>query len=315
MLSDVAIFLVSLVALLLASDSLVEAVIELAKKLQVSTMVIGLTVVSIGTSLPELSSSIIAAYQGHPAIAMGNVLGSNICNIALILGLPGLFVVIRTGRGVLHREGAFMLAITFLFWFLAIQQKAFDALTGVLFLALFFVFILLVFRGAKKEQLGAQAAEVGREPSHGVFQVPAPLRILGAFIILLVSSDFLVSSTVAIAAYLNVSESIIALTLIAFGTSVPELSVSFSAARKKEGDILIGNILGSNISNILLVIGISALIVPVPVESAMLVLDFPAVAFLSVMLVYFLYSEKGITRSRALLFLACYGGVVVRGFL
>ncbi|MCL4135172.1 UNVERIFIED_CONTAM: hypothetical protein GTU68_030343 [Idotea baltica] len=250
MLLQLFIFLVSICVLLYSADLLVDAVKKLATSLGVSPYVIGLTVVAIGTSLPEVMASAVAAYQGVPAISVGNVIGSNICNIGLIIGLPALFFSINCSRSIILKQGVFMLLLSALFASLCLYGS-FTRLVGFLFVATFGLFLFFAFRGdSGLEPEDLPEEELPKELPSDHSLVKTLLVVAGAFVLLLVSSHFLVDASVFLARHFSIPEAVIALLLISFGTSVPELSVSFAAARRQQGELLIGNILGSNISNI-----------------------------------------------------------------
>ena len=298
------IFLASLVALLYSADRLVESVVDLAKSLSISPMVIGLTVVAIGTSLPELMASVVAAYEGHPQIAVANVVGSNICNVGLIIAVPALFFSVTCSHMVLRREGMMMIGATVLFWVLCEFVGVISRLTGVLFIV---GFMLFVYTAVK-----SMSSETEVTSSDGL-KIPAKplLMMLIALAVLLVSSKFLISSTIALAEILQVPEQVIAVSMVAFGTSLPELSVSFSAARRSQGDILIGNVLGSNISNLLLVLGATAVISPFSMESVTTRFDLAAVTLMALFMIYFLLQSRGINRAKAFLLLGFYVGFLL----
>jgi cation:H+ antiporter len=313
MVIDLLIFVVSLAALLYSADSLIDSACQLAERLKISPMVVGLTIVAVGTSLPEVMASAAAALGDKPEIAVGNVVGSNICNVALILGLPAIFYNITCRRRVLKREGSIMLAVSGTFLLVALFLEGFTRVLGVGFIVTFFSFIAMVFVQANKESGGeseAISATEGHEP--GTSLTRTILLTCGMLVLLLASSKFLVDSTVALATAVGVSEAVIAISLIAFGTSLPELSVSISAARKKQGDILVGNILGSNISNILLVLGVTSVIKPFEIQSIIRYLDIPIMFGLACMMYFFLYSDRGIDRNRGIVLLSVYAGVILR---
>jgi cation:H+ antiporter len=316
MLENSLILLVSLAALVIASDKLVDGVVQLARRLGVSTMVVGLTVVAVGTSLPELMASSVASYRGYPGLALGNVLGSNSCNIGLILGLPALFAPIVCRKVVVLQEGMLMLGAAVLLGVLAGVFLEVPRWAGVVLLVLFIAFIARVFYQARKESrtrkriLSESGAEEKFESGEAVWIVL--FRLVVSFAVIVFSSEYLVASAVGLARVLSVAESVIAVSVVAFGTSVPELSVSLLAARKKQGDILVGNIIGSNISNIFLVLGLAAVIAPVPIYPWALVLDIPFMTIFSLLAVCFLLRPEGINRSRGIVLLLLYVLVILR---
>lgn len=298
--------------LLKAADIFIEASVRIAEKLRISEFVIGLTLVSVGTSLPELAASGLASYSGNPGLAVGNVVGSNITNIGLILGLSALVSRVKGNEDILKRDGSIMifasvLAYAFLIDGLVSRGEGF-------FLFLFFVaymvflfeepphyyglraFIIYFFKLeyiksiSKKNLVTKGTAEKGKEHMKDLGLVAIGLVgvVLGA--------DLTVKGAVGVASTLGISETIIGLSIISFGTSLPELAVSFSAAKKKRSGILIGNILGSNISNIFLILGISAMIAPLPVSGLTIYYSIPVMLFISALLIYFLKTNWELRR-------------------
>lgn len=305
MAADIIILAVSLVFLIVSSDKFVAAVVEFATQLKVSTMVIGLTVVAVGTSLPELAASVVAAFLNHPGIAVGNIVGSNICNIGLIIGLPALLTPVVCSSSVIRREGRLMIFVSVVFWLLSLFSVEFGLAIGLLFLLGFIGFIYWVF-----QQQGVNSVLEDIEHIKLVKTKHRRIRIVVQMIlalaVVIVSSDYLVQSAVSLAAGLGVSEAVVALSLIAFGTSVPELSVSLAAVRRREGEIVVGNIIGSNISNILLVIGAAASIRPFTVDLTIARLDSTVMLIFAVLLLLFLSRPGGVSRTAAILLLAGY---------
>jgi cation:H+ antiporter len=332
MLLSFIIFAVSLGVLVKAADTFIDTAVECANRLHISPMVVGLTIVAVGTSLPEAVASAAAAFEGVPQIAIGNVLGSNICNIALILGLPALMVPITCRREVIVREGSVMLGISVFLWISCLIFGGLSRSAGVVFVLAFFAFIYIVMKMSKKEVVAANSnvdssAELAKEEKNlessaaGALSDKASdsgsfskeiLIMVTALIFLLGSSKFLVDATVDIARGLGISETVIAISLIALGTSLPELAVSIAAVKKRQGDIMVGNILGSNISNILLVLGLTSAIQPFSVEKITLLFDFPMMILLSGLMFYYLYTEKGIDKPRGTLFLSLYAITIAR---
>ena len=322
------ILIASLVGLLVAADIFVDAVAELARRLDVSPIVVGLTVVAVGTSLTEVAASAAASLRGHPEIALGNVIGSNIANVGLILGLPALFVPITCHKSVVQREGFLMVFLSIGLFLIGLLHGVLDVGLGIVFLLGFGAFIVWSFKRSQEpdsEEHWEEIAEVaddalrlgseGDGASSGDADVSIRVlsfRMLCALAVVLVSSEYLVHATVDLARSAGVSENVIAISLIAIGTSLPELSVSFAAARRRQGDILIGNVLGSNISNILLVLGVSSLISPVGMAQNSVALDLPLMLIFAFVLILFLSQPKGVNRAKGLVLLALYGIVLWR---
>lgn len=314
MVLQIFILLTSLAILLFSADRLIEVIVRFARGLGIPTMVVGLTVVAVGTSLPEVMASGAAALLGHPEIAVGNVVGSNVCNIGLILGLPALFFSIDCSRTVILRQGGLMMAATLLFWLIAATLGEIGRVTAGVFVLGFCAFIYSVFRDSSSmaDEIGQGEEELEESQSASESLAASIIKIVLLLACLLLSSDFLVEATIAIARSFGISEAVIAISVIALGTSLPELSVSIAAAKKNEGDILVGNVLGSNISNILLVLGVTGLITPFQISGVTLLFDIPLMVLLSTMMMIFLYQRKGITMPRGCFLLLLYAGVILR---
>ncbi len=306
MLIDLLVFVVGLAGLLFSADFLVGGAIQISDRLNLSRMAVGLTVVAIGTSLPEAAASVVAALSGHPDIALGNVVGSNICNVALILGIPALFAPILCKPVYLHTDGNVMLGLSLVLWAVALLVGRISETVGWVFLGLFVIHIFYVLKFSPKDD---SAPEIETDDSS---LKSAVLKIGGSVVGIAVFSKLLVETSVELASALGVSESVIALSLVSLGTSLPELSVSLAAARKGEGDMLVGNIIGSNISNILLVTGLAAVIAPIVVDPQIANLDMPLMLITSVLMLFFLSDKDGINRPKATILLGIYGVVVFR---
>ena len=238
------------------ADWFVDGSSSIAAKFKISQMVIGLTIVAMGTSAPEAAVSISAALKGNADITVGNIVGSNILNILIILGLSSVITSLKVAKSTLKIEGPFMIAITLLLLFLG-YNGVINALAGIIFLALFIAYLTYLFFVAKNNP-----EEIEKIKEMTV--VKAILFTLIGLALIVLGSDITVDSATNIAKILGLSERFIGLTVVALGTSLPELFTSVNAARKGNADIAIGNIVGSNIFNILFVVGLSSVIIPVP---------------------------------------------------
>ncbi len=307
---DVLIFIVSLAGLVFSADYFIDRSVELSHKYRLPKMVVGLTIVAIGTSLPEAAASLMASLSGHPEIAIGNVVGSNICNIALILGLPALLAPIVAQEKFVRRDGRLMLLVSTVLFALAAFTGSIPSWAGYIFLAAFVGYIFCLLKYSDSATIEEEAEE---EDYDGLIVFVGKLVASGGGII--ISSNFLVDSTVSLARAFSVSEAVIALSMLALGTSLPELSVSIAAVKKQEGDILVGNIFGSNISNILMVLGLSSVVSAIPVKDSILQIDLPIMLATSFLMVYFLSRPAGIDKPRGIFFLAIYISVILRCFL
>lgn len=254
--------------LIKGADLLVEGSSSIAKKLNISNIVIGLTIVAFGTSAPEFIVNIIASGQGNTDIAIGNILGSNIANILLILGISSIIYPIAAKKNTVLKEIPFSLLAAILIGIMAndafLEGTSFSSLTridGLVLLSFFIIFLYYVFGITKSDRDIVEAEGI---KSFGYAKSTAYILLgLGG---LTLGGKWIVDSAVTIAQSLNVSQSLIGLTIVALGTSLPELATSAVAAYKKQTDIAIGNIVGSNIFNIFWVLGASALINPLPLN-------------------------------------------------
>jgi cation:H+ antiporter len=247
--------------LIKGADWLVDGAAALARKYKISELAIGLTIVAFGTSMPELVVNTFAAYQSHPDIVFGNIIGSNIINLFLILGITGIIAPIRVQSSTVWKEIPLSFFAAVLLFFLSNSfitgNKMLSRMDGVILLTFFFLFLYYVFRQLKNENI---APEVNQKefPNLKIW-----VYILLGLVFLIVGGRLVVVNSVKIAEGLGISQSIIGLTIVAAGTSLPELATSAVAAMKRNNDIAVGNIIGSNIFNIFFILGISALVRPI----------------------------------------------------
>ncbi len=256
--------LVSLVILYYGAEGLVSGASSLAKRVGVSPLIIGLTIVSIGTSMPELVVSAKAAMIGQSALSIGNVLGSNMINIGVILGLSAMIYPIAVNRQLLNLDVPFMVFSSVLFLLLFLDSKISRVEAGLLILLFISYISYLIITSTKghknkPEQKSLNTDEI-KMSKHWSIDL---LFIVVGLLALVYGSDLLVVNSIIIAERLGMSEAMIGLTIVAIGTSMPELATSVVAAIKKRSDIAIGNVIGSNIFNILLVLGVAGLIHPI----------------------------------------------------
>ncbi len=260
MLFDLLLVCGGLVALVLGGDTLVRGAVAVAQRAGLSPLVIGLTLVGFGTSVPELMTSLIAAFDGLPGIALGNVIGSNIANILLILGVSAAIAPLAAGA-VLGRDGMVMLGVTGLCVTLILMGDI-GRIAGLVCVLVLIAYLVTTLRNAPPD-VAADIPQVLRPLWQGL-----ALFVIGLGGVLL-GANLLVSGASAIATAFNVSNAVIGLTVVAVGTSLPELVTSVIAARKGQGDIAIGNIIGSNIFNVLGILGITAMVHPLRVPPDM----------------------------------------------
>ncbi|MEK7611127.1 MAG: calcium/sodium antiporter [Patescibacteria group bacterium] len=252
------IFLISLIALAASADILVRLSVSLAKRFRLSPLVIGATVVAIGTSFPELAVTISSIAQKSGDLSLGNIIGSNIANIGLVFGAALLFSPLKVGTAKTQRNNTFLLVVTVAFIFLQLAPYDVRRVLSplLLLLAILFIFLETVWgkEGSLKEDLLYLLPH-----SPAPFNLFKWLALISSLAGLIISSNFLVSSALVIAAFFNISQEVVGLSIVAIGTSLPELSVSVAAAMKKEGKLLLGNVIGSNIINLTLLGSISVM--------------------------------------------------------
>lgn len=278
MLTNFIALLVGLVVLVVAADKFVIGTATIARKFGISPLLIGLTIVGLGTSAPEILVSAIASLQGNSGLAVGNALGSNIANIGLVLGCTALISPLVFSSGLLRRELPVLMVVSFICYFLA-----FDGLgrvDAVIMFVMLGAFIAWLIRLAKKGQQNDPLddpleQEVMDEMPTDVSKTTAWVYFSLGLVGLLLSSRLLVWAAVNIAESFGVSDLVIGLTIVALGTSLPELAASISSVLKKEDDLAVGNIIGSNMYNLLAVYSLPGLIAPGPVAESVLIRDFP----------------------------------------
>jgi cation:H+ antiporter len=291
-----------LLILLAGGEFLVRSSVKLALHLNISSIVIGLTVVSFGTSFPELVVSVNAALDGHPDISLGNVVGSNIANLGLVLGLTAVLFPISVQRSSVVLHWPLMLLSTLLLilfsWDLMIEM--WEALILVGCLIAYNILVIKVSGGNDVEEI--EELETGIEKSYsGVIRTL--IILLGSIALLIFGADLLVEGAVVVARSFGLEERIIAISVIAFGTSAPELATSLIAVYKKETSIGIGNLIGSNIFNILAILGITGIMHPIQVNSEILSFDLWWVLGIPLLITPFLLSRMKVSRME--------GGVLV----
>jgi cation:H+ antiporter len=303
-------FIVGIFLLIKGADLLVEGAGSIARKLGVSSLVVGLTVVAFGTSMPELVVNVIAAAQGATGVAFGNIIGSNIANILLVLGITAIITPLKVKDSTFSKEIPFAIlaAIVLLVFsnYLAIDNIAVRTLTrvsGIVMLCFFAIFLYYAFESARKDKqtLGRGVMEKGH------IGLRSWILIVLGLVGLYFGGDWVVNGAIYAAQQFGFSEFLISSTVVAIGTSLPELVTAIVAARKKEVDLAVGNAVGSNIFNIFWILGITALIAPIviPVFINYVILFLIAI---SILLMVFLYvGKKGVlSRAEGYIFLLLY---------
>ena len=312
MLADAGMFVAGLVALYFGAEWLVRGAARLARALGISAIVIGLTIVAFGTSAPELVVTTLAALRGQPDVAVGNVVGSNIVNIALILGLSAAVSAVRVQPGIIMREMPIMIAAA-----VALVVLGADGLIGradaTVLVAAFIAFLLYMLRIARRGEptpaLETEFEEFEELSGHlptGTNRMRDVLLIAVGLVGLVVGAELLVRSAVSVARAAGVSELVIGLTIISIGTSLPELATSVVAALRGEADIAVGNVVGSNIFNVLAVLGIAPLIHPIAVDRSLYGLEMWVMLGLSVALPVLCRTGMRLARIEGALLVAGY---------
>lgn len=304
MIIQLLILVAGFVMLVKGADLFVDGAAGIAGKFGIPHLVIGLTIVAMGTSAPEAAVSITAALKGNAGITIGNVVGSNIMNIWVILGLASVIIPIAVAKSTVKVEIPYMLLITFLLLFLGYTGNEIVLWEGIVLWAAFILYLAYLMWMAKKDK-----QETNEEDDAKPMWKLLIFVVVGLALIMF-GSDFAVDAATAIAKILGMSDRLIGLTIVAFGTSLPELVTSVAAARKGEADIAIGNIVGSNIFNILFVVGTTALITPVVFE-ANFVIDMLIAAAAGILLWVCVFRKNKLSRKGGTLMLVCYAAYFV----
>lgn len=296
-----------LVLLYFGAEGLVRGSSSLALRLGLSPLVVGLTVVAFGTSTPELVVSLKAAYLGQGDISVGNVVGSNICNIGLILGFSAVIIPIKVASQIVRIDTPIMIGATGLA-LLFLRDGSLSRTEGIILFVLLIAYVIFSVIIAKKDATDPLAAEFGEEIRISKSGVAVDLlMVAGGLVLLVLGARFLVDAAIDIAKAAGLSEAVIGLTIVAIGTSLPEFATSLVAALKKEADIAVGNVIGSNIFNILCILGISATVTPLS-SSGITAIDLGVMAAFAVVLWIFSRTGFRITRAEGLILLAAYVG-------
>jgi len=309
MLLDLAMIAGGLVVLVFAGDALVKGAVNLSLRLGIPALIVGLTVVAFGTSAPELIVSIQAVLAGVPALALGNVVGSNTANILLVLGIPALIAAIPVARD-LTRDYVIMITASVLFIALAFTGE-FGRWQALVLLGGLVLMLTDCYVRARRQRVGALELEGAEE---GMSGAKIAGYLVAGIVGLPVGAHFLVEGAVGVATVLGVSEAIIGLTLVAIGTSLPELATTVAAAIRREAGVALGNVLGSNVFNLLGIIGVAGLVGPIPVPPDMLQIDLWVMLGASVLLGLFIWSRRDISRLWGVVLLILYIAYVVSLF-
>lgn len=308
--------LLGLVMLVGGGDLLIRGAVSLARRMGVSSLMIGLTLVGFGTSTPELITSLDAAHAGSPGVAIGNVVGSNTANILLILGLAALVFPIATPTSMMNRDGSVML-LAALACLAVVLMGELQRLPGAVLVLLLVLYVGYTYLRERRTHVppGAAAPEsaaaAGDSQAGRILGTGISMSLVAAGLLLsFAGAHLLVTGAIGLARGLAVSETTIGLTIVAVGTSLPELAASMMAAARRQSDIAVGNILGSNIYNVLGILGVTALVKPIPVPEVIARLDIWVMLAATVLMLVCFATGRHLSRLEGAGFLAIYAGYI-----
>ena len=298
--------IIGLTALTYGGDWLTAGAITISNNLKIDPIIIGLTIVSIATSMPEMATSLTAA-KDNPGIALGNILGSNIANIGLILGITALISPLKIELRMIRKEVPILISITILFGIFSLGG-GFNKIEGSILLSLTICYLIYVIHSAKKEKSETIKKEFEEEVqnSKNKSNLIGLLFVLCGAALLTIGADLLVASSVEIASRLGVNDIFIGLSIVAIGTSLPELAASIAAIRAGHGDLCVGNVIGSNLFNMLLIGGGVASFNRINVQSELLMVEFPALILLTASLLWICKTNSNISKKEGVFLLFAY---------
>ena len=315
LLKSTIILVIGFVLLIKGADFFVEGSSSVAKKFNVPSLIIGMTIVAMGTSLPELAVSVTASMTGNNTLAVSNVAGSNIFNLMVVCGACALFAPLTIEKNTLLKEFPFSIICAGLLVVLGFLGMSLGRVDGIIFLVIFIVYLLWMIRSAKQarnagDKLEEEEEELIEEEIKILPMWKCLLFIVGGMIAIKFGGDFVVDGASAIAAGFGLSQTLIGLTIVALGTSLPELVTSIVAARKDEVDMALGNVIGSNIFNILLILGVAAAISPITflMEN---IIDIVILIVMSLVVWIFAWTSKEINRKEGIMMLLMYAVYMV----
>tara|TARA_B100000927_G_scaffold28797_1_gene21333 strand:- start:3559 stop:4512 length:954 start_codon:yes stop_codon:yes gene_type:complete len=310
--TDLIYLILGIIGLYFGAEWLVGGSSKLALKIGVSPLVIGLTVVALGTSAPELAVCLRLNLESRPDAALGNIVGSNICNILLILGFSSLIRPLRVHRQIIRKELPILLMVSFALIVMLINKEV-ASWEGFILCVGIVIYILFSFKGANNsgefKVEGESSSEIDTVSSQGYNGIVLIALLLAGLILLVLGAFFFEKGGIGLAKAFGVSEAVIGLTLLAFGTSLPELATSIVACMKNEGDIIVGNSVGSSIFNILAILGITALFKPLSVNDINLI-DYSIMIGAVIFCWLFIYKKMELNRIKGVVFLGCYAAYI-----
>ncbi len=310
MLSHVLIFVAGLVILTLGADQFLRGASDLARRFGVKEFVIGMLLIGFGTSAPELTVNLAAAFQGRYDLAIGNVVGSNIANIGLILGVCALITPLAVHMRLVKVETPILIAASIGLWLLCMDGDL-SRLDGIILLSGFAGVIFLVAADMKLEPASVQDAIAESAPPRNFSKAKTTVRVLGGLVGLVLGAQWMVEGAVAMARFWGMSELMIGLTVVAIGTSLPELASSGMAALRGQVELALGNILGSCLFNIFLILGITATIHPLPVGEAVVSMELPVMIGFALITLPIMLRNRTISRKEGGLLLLGYAAFLV----
>jgi len=302
---------VGLITLILGGEVLVKGAVNLAYRFRVSTLVVGMTIVSFGTSTPELLVSLKAALTGHPDISIGNVVGSNIANLALVLGMTALIWPIAVDRNSIRFDWPMMITASIVVFLFMLDGELVNYEGAILFLMLISYTVFLLWKSRKESKPKED------DEDHGVSGniTRDILFIAVGCVALALGADWLVDGAVEVARGFGVSDLVISVTIVAFGTSAPELITSLLAAFRQHSDISVGNLIGSNVFNICAILGITSMVTPIPINEDVLHFDFYWVLGISFIIFPMMLNNRKVSRIEGVALFVLYLAYITALFI
>lgn len=306
------ILVIGFILLIKGADYFVEGSAAVAKKFKVPTFIIGMTIVAMGTSAPECAVSVSAALKGANELAISNVVGSNMFNLMIVCGVCTLFMPLVVAKSTIKREFPFVILVGLILLAMAVLGRNVNHIEGVILLAIFVFFLVWMVRSArdKSPDMEEEVEDLNKEVIKELAGWKCALFILLGGAAIAFGGQFVVTASTAIAKQFGLGDTLIGLTVVAFGTSLPELVTSVVAARKNQLDMALGNVLGSNIFNILLVLGLAATISPLTVLTEN-VIDLIALTIMTLIVYAFVVRDHKINRGQGIIMMAIYFGYIV----
>ena len=295
-----------LALLFLGGEILVQGSVALARRINIPKVIIGLTIVAVGTSAPEILVSIQAAISDHADIAIGNVVGSNISNILLVLGATAIVAPVAVHNFVINRDAPILLAVTILFVAFCWTSKVISVIEGAVLIGCLVGYAVYTIKTAKNHADAVVVEDLPEDISH----VKTAIYIMGGIAALAFGADLLVSGASGVARIWNISEAVIGLTIVAVGSSTPELAACIISAKRGHADIAAGNVVGSNLINILAAMGIPALMLPLPVAASFFVADLWVMLGATALMIIVMKSAKKFSKTTGILLFIAYIGYI-----